>query len=196
MRLILTSKGFGNDIVNNKIRNNILIDIKKAKVLFIPTALSGHYSYEKYLPDLIKFGFKEENIIIFDEKNTAKYRNLDIDIIYTCGGNTFTLLKLIRQYHFEDDLKKYLQNGVTYIGRSAGTHLVTKNIKHILEFDKNDAGITCFDALGIFDGIIFCHYSPKREKAYMSALHEKKYNVYRITDEEMILVDGKEIKKI
>jgi len=47
--------------------------------------------------------------------------------------------------------------------------------------------------MGIFDGIIFCHYAEAREKFYSKAINESKYNIYRITDEEMIVMDNKNI---
>lgn len=191
MNLILTSKGFGNPIANKKIKENLTVNIQNARVLFIPTALSGLHSYEKYLPDFINFGFKKDNIIIFDYKNAFKYKNLNIDVIYVCGGNTFTLLKLIKECGFDEDIKRYIQEGVIYIGRSAGTHLVTKNIKHILHFDENHIGLKDFNALGLFDGIVFCHYSADRKQAYIEAKLKNEFNVYKITDEEIIFVNEK-----
>lgn len=55
MKMILTSKAFSNEEENIKIKENIGIDVSKAKLLFIPTALSGQYSYDKYFPGIIKF---------------------------------------------------------------------------------------------------------------------------------------------
>ena len=75
MKMILTSKAFGNTIATNKIRQNLNIDVKKAKILFVPTALGGLYSYDKYLPEIINFGFKEYNIVIFNEKEAAATGN-------------------------------------------------------------------------------------------------------------------------
>jgi hypothetical protein len=42
--------------------------------------------------------------------------------------------------------------------------------------------------MGIFDGIIFCHYNESREDFYKKALKENKYNVYKITDAEIIMI--------
>ena len=196
MKLILTSKAFGNDIINEKIRKSLEIDIANAKVLFIPTALGGLYGYDKYLPQIIDFGFKEENIIIFNENEANKYKNLDIDVIYTCGGNTFTLLKLFKESGFVEELIKYINEGVIYIGRSAGSHLLTQNIEHVLAFDTNDIGLEEYDGLGVFDGVLVCHYNQEREQIYQDLINRNKYNVYSLTNDEMLLVDEKEIKKI
>ena len=193
MKLFLTSKAFEDENVNKKIRLNIGIDINKAKVMFIPTALSGVYNFDKYLPDLIRFGFKEENIIIFDEKHADDFKNLNIDVIYVCGGNTFTLLKLIKECKFDKALINYVNKGVIYIGRSAGTHLLTKNIEHVLNFDENTVGFKDFNALGIFNGIIFCHYSKQREKQYLKEVEKNTYNIYKITDEDVIIVEDNKV---
>lgn len=57
MKMILTSKAFSNEDENVKIKENIGLDISKAKLLFIPTALSGQYSYDKYFPGIVNFRF-------------------------------------------------------------------------------------------------------------------------------------------
>lgn len=148
------------------------------------------------MPEVINFGFKKENIIIFNEKNASQYTNLDIDVIYVCAGNTFTLLKLIKECKFDKEILNYLKKGVIYIGRSAGSHLMSKNIKHVENFDDNDVGLDKFDAIGILNGIIFCHYTEDRRKFYERTLKENKYNVYKITDEELIRINGKEVTVI
>lgn len=196
MKLLLTSKAFGNEIVNKKIENNLNINIEDAKILFIPTALGGLYSYDKYLPEILSFGFNKSNIIIFNEKKASDFINLDINLIYVCGGNTFTLLKLIKDCNFDKAMIDYINKGIIYIGRSAGTHLLTKNIEHILDFDENYIGLENYDALNLFDGIIFCHYTNERKEHYLRALSKKDYTVYKITDEELIIVDNKEVKII
>lgn len=196
MKLFLTSKVFGNDIASHKLKENIGLNIENARVLFIPTALGDKFSPDKYFNELINFGFKSENIIIFNDKKADEYIDLNIDILYISGGNTFTLLKLIKECGFIEEIKRYLDNGVISICRSAGTHLMTKNIEHVLNFDDNTVGLKEFDAMGILDGIIFCHYTEEREMFYKKALKEKKYNVYKITDEEIIMFDNDRISII
>ena len=55
MKLFLTSKAFSNEKENKIIKDNLDVDLKNAKLLFIPTALSGQYSYDKYYPGIIEF---------------------------------------------------------------------------------------------------------------------------------------------
>lgn len=193
MRLFLSSKAFGNSVVTKKILSQLKKDVGRIRLLLIPTALSGTYPPDKYMNELLVSGFSKENIIVFDEDHCKEYCNLNIDIIYVCGGNTFTLVKVINECGFASEIAKYLSRDVIYIGRSAGTHLVTKNIEHVLPFDANQIGLENFDAMGLFNGIIFCHYNESREKYYLEAIKKEKYNVYKITDEEMIVCDNGQI---
>lgn len=190
MKLFLSSKAFGNHVVTKKILSQLKKDVGIIRLLLIPTALSGAYPPDKYIDELLVSGFCKDNIIVFHENNCKQYCNLNIDIIYVCGGNTFTLLKLINKCGFGLEIEKYLSRDVIYIGRSAGTHLATKNIEHVLPFDENQIGLENFDAMGLFDGIIFCHYNESREKYYFEAIKKEKYNVYKITDEEMIICEN------
>jgi len=175
MRLFLSSKAFGNSVVTKKILSQLKKDVGTIRLLLIPTALRGTYQPDKYMNELLVSGFSKENIIVFDEDYCKEYCNLNIDIIYVCGGNTFTLVKVINECGFVPEIAEYLSRDVIYIGRSAGTHLTTKNIEHILPFDANQIGLENFDAMGLFDGIIFCHYDESREKYYFEAI--KKENI-------------------
>lgn len=88
----------------------------------------------------------------------------------------------------------FIKKGVIYIGGSCGAHIVSKNIEHLLKLDDNYIGITDFNALGLFDGIIIPHceakeYTPElREEIYNKLLKEEKYNVYKLTNDESLIV--------
>lgn len=197
MKLILSSCDFSNDNSRKVILENLDKDLSEYKVLFIPNQKATYEKIhsDKYYNRLNEDGFcKKENIYIFDESESDKFRNLDIDIIYISGGNTFATLDKIRKANFDDAIIKYIKKGVIYIGGSCGAHIVTQNIEHLLELDDNYIGVTNFDALGLFDGIIIPHceakeYTPKlRKDIYNKLLKEQKYNIYKLTNEESLIV--------
>lgn len=194
MKLILTSKAFKNPDITDSIMKHFDKDISNLKLLLVATPCLP-YGPEKYLNELLVSGFKNENIIVFNHEKFDDYSNLDIDAIYVTGGNTFTGLKTIKESGFDKAIIDYVNNGVTYIGRSAGTHIATKNIKHVLEFDSNDVGLTDFDGLGLLDGVVVCHYDADREKCYTNLVSENKCNVYTLTNEEILIKDGETIQK-
>ena len=194
MKIILTSKVFGDKYATDKVFSQLNKDVSHLKVLLVATPCLP-YGPEKYLNELIDCGIKNDNIIIFNHKEPKMYCNLDIDVIYVSGGNTFTGLKLIKDSRFDKEIIKYVNNGVIYIGRSAGSHIATNNIEHVLEFDSNDIGTNDYDGLGLVDCILVCHYDTGRKNYYNRLIDENEYDVYSLTNQEILIYDGIEIKK-
>lgn len=189
MKVILTSKGFENESVFNKIISKINIEINKIRMLVIPIARKNEYKKEKYMRDYLELGFKEENVYFFDDENPQKFENLDIDVIYVCGGNTFTLKHYLKKSGFEKNIYDYLNKGVTYIGASAGSHIATNNIEHVLKFDENTINETDMSGLNLYDGILICHYGLDREEIYVELLKNNK-KVETLTDDEIIYFEN------
>lgn len=189
MKVILSSKVFGDIEATKKLK--MVLDKKfcELKVLLIATPCLP-YGPEKYMGELVNNGVKNENIIVFNHENSMNYANLDIDVVYVTGGNTFTGLKLLKESGFDSEIIKYLNNGVTYIGRSAGSHIASKNVEHVLEFDTNDIGLIDFNAIGLFDGILVCHYDSNRKICYDNLVNDNKYNVYKLTNQEIMIIEN------
>lgn len=192
LHLILTSRDFQNDNSKNSVINSLKISIERCKILFIPNenATLDRIQSEEYYDRVKAHGFQRQNIYIFDYYNPENYTDLDIDVIYVSGGNTFRHLDRLKKCGFDKAIINYVNRGVTYIGGSAGTNIVTKNIEHVLQFDDNATGITDFNGLGLFDGIIFCHYTDERKRYYEKAVLEGKYKVYALTDDDSIIIDN------
>lgn len=117
MNIILTSTGFENVVALEKITRIINKDFRNLKMLVIPVARKYEYSREKYLKDYINLGFEKENIFFFDDENPEAFRNLNIDLIYVCGGNTFLLQKCLREADFEKDIVEYVRQRCNIFGR-------------------------------------------------------------------------------
>ena len=123
MKLILSSSDFINEHSKQVILNNIDKELSDNKVLFIPNekATREKIKSDKYYDRLYNDGFtKRDNIYIFDETKVDIFRNLNIDLIYISGGNTFATLDKIRKCGFDKDIINYIKNGVIYIGGSCG----------------------------------------------------------------------------
>lgn len=190
MKLILSSSDFSNPKSKEVIYENLDKDISKCKILFIPNekATIEEIKSSKYYERLEQYGFTKLNIYIYNELETDKFRNLDIDLIYISGGNTFATLTKLRRNHFDYDIVNYIKNGTVYIGGSCGAHIVTKNIEHVSCFDENDVGMTDFSGFGLLNGILVCHYDNSRKDIYQKLVNEKDYNVYKLTNEESLIV--------
>ena len=190
MKLILSSCDFGNPTSARYIIDNLCKPISDCKVLYFPN--------EKVTPEKIKsgkyearvaaFGFLRKNIYVANYFDPAPFLNLDIDVIYISGGNTFGTMKLIRDAGFDKAIIDYVQNGAIYVGGSAGAHIATADIAHVAKYDKETFSLTDFSGLGLYNGILICHYKEER-KADLDALNALgKYRVIPLSDEQSILV--------
>lgn len=191
MKLILSSCDFINKNSKQVILDNLDKNLLDYKILFIPNekATKEKINSNKYYNRLKEYGFlNKDNIYIFDEDNVDSFRNLDIDLIYVSGGNTFATLDKIRKCNFDKNIINYVKNNVIYIGGSCGAQIVTKNIEHVAYFDENYVNLKDFNGLGLFDGIIFCHYDETRKDFYEKTVKDNKYNVYKLTDDDSIVV--------
>lgn len=195
MKLILSSCDFINENSKKVILDNVEKDLSKCKVLFIPNekATPEKIKSDKYYQRLKEDGFtNKKNIYIFDENKAEEFKNLKLDLIYVGGGNTFKTMDKLRKCNFLEVISNYIKNGVTYIGGSCGAHIVTKNIKHVEEFDQNDIELKEYNGLGFLDGIIIPHYDSTREKKYQKIAKESKYKIYTLTnDDSIVIVDNK-----
>lgn len=191
MHLILSSCDFRNENSRKCIIDNLRIPIDECKLLYIPNekATINLIHSDFYVKRVQEFGFKKENIFIFNYYDAKSYIDLQIDAIYISGGNTHLTLDRLKKCGFDKEIIRYVNEGVTYIGGSAGAHIASKDIEHVIAFDGNETGITDFGGLGLYDGILICHYTENRKKNYVDALLGNKYNVTILTDNDSIVIN-------
>lgn len=199
MKLILSSRDFLNDNSRKVIMDNLPKKIEECKVLFIPNekANDENLKSDKYYNRLFKDGFtNKNNIYIFDEKKANDFKDLELDLIYIGGGNTFATMKKIKDSNFDKEIIKYVRNGVIYVGGSCGAHIVTKNIEHAKYFDTVCDDFDDFTGLGLFDGIIIPHFDEERQKVYDLLKNKNEWKIYPLTDDDSIIVDDENIRII
>ena len=190
MKLILSSCDFRNERSQNVILTNLPKPIGECRLLFIPNekATAEAIQSEKFYRRMQEFGFARENTIVFDYYNPSPYFGLDIDVLYISGGNTLKTLDRIRKSGFDKEIVRYIQSGVTYIGGSAGAHIVTQDVSHVTRYDEAPEDMTDFSGLGLFDGILICHFTPERQVHYEQLLQKSQYKVYTLSDEDSIVI--------
>lgn len=190
MKLILSSCDFRNEKSKKTIIDNLSKPIDQCKLLFIPNEKATYEAIhsEKYFLRMQEFGFARDNISVFDYYNEQQFINLDLDVIYISGGNTFATLKRIKDCGFDKEIIRYVRSGVLYIGGSAGAHIAAQSVAHIAAFDPIPDGMTDFKGLGLFDGIIFCHYTEEHKALYDKLKSEGKYKVFALRDEDSLVV--------
>ena len=166
--IILTSCGIRNDDFKKRFYEVISKHkVKKAKVLYITTAVDGEKEdnrawVDKEYQTILDLGIKESNITEYKigsyDVDVSKY-----DIIYMLGGNTIYLLYMIKKYNFGEKIREAIEKDVIYIGSSAGSQVMGTTIEFSTPFNENNVGLTDFAALCLFNGVIIPHANKKSD---------------------------------
>ena len=190
MKLILSSCDFKNENSKQFILDNIPKPLEEIRVLFMPDECASKKEIlsDKFYDRLVSYGFKRENITVLNYYDADSFKNLDIDMLYLSGGNTFSVLHRIRKHGFQTAMIDYIKKGVIYVGGSAGAHIVSANLEHVLKYDQNTAKITDFSGLNLFDGILVCHFTNERQAHFEALMAESKYKVVALSNDESLLI--------
>ena len=138
------------------------------------------------------------NLDSFDieDKSEEEIRNFfkDKNIIQVEGGNTFYLLKAIRETGFSKILKEFLEEGKVYIGTSAGAYIMCPSIE-VSNWNpdgKDKFGLTDFTALNYVPFVLKVHYKEEQEERVREGIKTLKYPIRILRDEQGIIAeDGK-----
>lgn len=200
--IILTSCGFDrefgpfpHDEFNIACHKVIGGDMEKKRVLNVITAADGEDGNKGWMwveeRRMERFGFNPELITeykIGDELNAD-----DFDVMYLMGGNSYYLLDMIRKYHFDKVIQKFLKDGKVVIGSSAGSQVLGTSVK--VSADENKIGMTDFKALGLVDALVIPHENQK--PGFIKEWREKTdERIITLTDYSGIIVTNKTWKEL
>lgn len=121
---------------------------------------------------------------------------LQFGTIHLSGGNTFGFLDYIKQRSFEKILRTHLDNKGLIIGVSAGSLVLTPNIK-IAEFpeaDENVVGLTDLSALNFVNFEFQPHFKESQIEMLQDYSKSSDSIIYAATDSDGVLVIDEEIK--
>ncbi len=174
---------------------------EETRVCFITTASHSEEdkSYvEKDRKRLIELGFQVTEVDLKQENEESLREKLkNFDVVFVEGGNTFYLLKYVKESGFDKALKPFLDRGGIYVGVSAGSYIAGLDIsptqwKHAE--DKNIVGLKDLRGLGLINFAIFSHYKPEHESIINENKHRIPYLVIALTDSQAILVENGKTK--
>lgn len=126
-------------------------------VTFIPTA--SLVEDVTFYVDAGKKALEERGLIVDElEISTATKEKIDStlknnDYIYVTGGNTFFLLQELQRTGADTVISEQVNSGKMYIGESAGSIVLSRNIEYVKEMDDFTAApnIGTFSSLGMID---------------------------------------------
>ena len=169
------------------------------KILFIPTAANVE-EYKKYMHLTQKafedFGYEVENfdVSIFSEE-IAKEKLSEAKIVFISGGNTFYLLQELKRKNLIPYLKERIENGLLYIGESAGSVIAAPDIEYASVIDDKTVATELDDYIGLnlVDFYIVPHFEeePFVESSRNTVeLYKDKLDLKLINNKEAILVEN------
>jgi dipeptidase E len=197
--LLLTSAGMR---VKEEILKILPKPANQIKIAHIITAAKVENDISYLVRDkqqMIKAGFQVEDIDIAGQSEEQIRESLkDKDIIYVQGGNIFYLLRCVRESGFDRVVKELISQGILYIGVSAGSYIACPTIEMALwkHQDRNNFGLTDLTGLNLVPFLVSVHYKSEYRQILKEMVGKSKYPVKILTDEQMLLVRGDEVKLV
>lgn len=213
MKLILCGGGSSEQ---NKISYELLNEIidHNKPILYISLAMDEKaHPYDGCLEwitgELSNLDIKGIDMVrTFDELYSKNYN--DYSALYIGGGNTYKLLKGLKESKSFDKIKEYLNNDGIVLGSSAGSVIFSKDIDVIKPMDSNEVNLKDTKGFNILDNIsIFPHYINHKKRYteeenklmienYTNHLLEysKKEQVIAIPEEDAIYIEDNNIEII
>ncbi len=175
-------------------------DISKIKLAYITTASKGVDDL-RYLrwhkQEMDRLGIDYEEIDIDGKNEDGLYKILkNKNAVYIEGGNTFYLLKAIRESGFKEIIKELVEKGMVYFGSSAGSYVACPTIEmSTWKPDQKDRfGITDFSALKLVPFLVMAHYTPEIRNILKEKIANLKYPIRILQDGQGILIEEENYK--
>lgn len=192
--IILASSSF---ITTNNVDTFLPKKIADSKIAYITTASktvndTGYIERHRQQMKERNFLYTEIDIAGKNESELKKALN-GHDIILVEGGNTFYLLKAVRESGFENVIKDLISRGIVYVGSSAGSYIACPSII-MATWSKqgfDECGITDYAAMNLVPFLIKAHYTLDMQEMLEGKAKDLQYPMRVLNDDQAILVrDG------
>ena len=192
-KIMLASWGLQTPMGYDLISDRLLREDCEGTSILLISALSQEQN-ERLIDACVSLGFSREKVVLYKEGITDLESKF-YDTIYVGEGNTFELLDYLKRSGLDQWIRDQFGKGARYIGISAGAHVAGLDIKAAIPFDENNVDLENLEALGLYDGVVIPHYSPRdvqRYEACRKAENSNKYGyVVPLGDDEIeVMSDG------
>ncbi|MEA1929851.1 MAG: Type 1 glutamine amidotransferase-like domain-containing protein [Patescibacteria group bacterium] len=171
------------------------IPLDQMKVAYITTASKGATSLEyldQHKQAMEDAGINYEEIDI-EGKSAEDLEKLlaTKNVMHVEGGNAFYLLKALKENGADNLLIKLIDQGMIYVGTSAGTYIACPTIDPATwkSQDKDRYGLTDFTALNLVPFLITAHYIDANKDLIKNEIQKSTYPVRILKDGQGILVE-------
>lgn len=189
MTLLLTSAGMQ---VKDEIFKILPKPADQFKLAHIITASKPEKDTSYVFEDraeMMAAGFQVEDIDV-EGKNENQLWDLlrDKDAIVVQGGNTFYLMKCVRESGFEKVVKELIAQGKIYIGVSAGSVIAGVNIEVASLGDENTVNLKDLTGMSLVSFAITPHANNKEIADLKKIQSKANYKIRAITNDQAFLV--------
>ena len=191
-------------IITNKLFKSLINHEKP--VLYIPLAWED---YDKGYENCKKFligefsNIQHGEIEVIQSADEILDKNLsDYSAIFIGGGNTYKLLKLLKDSGAFEKIKQYIENGGLVYGGSAGAVIFGKDINSVMYMDTNNVALKDTSGFNLlFDFSFTAHYMNQSENEHKKATeYLTKYSVHEpviaVPEEDSLYTDWNTVKII
>lgn len=174
--------------------------LKGLRVAYVINATKGVTDLAYFERNKKFFNKQEVNFTEIDLNNLKEPQLRELlpkfEAVYVEGGNSFYLIRSIRESGFEKVVKDLIPKGLIYIGGSAGAYVACPLIemadwKGPNKYDHY--GVTDFTGMGLVDFLVFVHYTPEVRDLIKEKIFQAKFPVKILTDDQAILVQDDNI---
>ena len=204
MKLLLNGGGSTKELIPVMNKLNEIMDHSKP-ILYIPLAMNEDdhtydSCYDWFLQQVVNVDVPSVDMPKTFEELASKNLN-NYSAIFIGGGNTFKLLKGIKDNGIFNKIIEYLNNNGIVIGGSAGAIIFGYDINSCLAMDDNDVNLIDTKGFNVLNGkSIFGHYTNEdsqeaheRFKNYLLNYSLSKEEVIALPEEDTIFIDDNEI---
>ena len=166
MKVFLCGGGAGEQTIEANKRLNEVIDHTKP-CLYIPLAMEAEMydsCYEWITGELedVQLPYIE---MVRSGAELAKKNFSDYSVVFIGGGNTYKLLKELKECGAFEQLRTYLEQGGVAFGGSAGAIIFGEDLESCNLDDPNEVGLTDTAGMDVLNGVsLLCHFTSREKE--------------------------------
>lgn len=200
MKLFLTSAGFTNPEISKAFLEQLPRPVSESCVLIVAYAQGPEEEFyvNESKREIQRLGF--ENIVVANMHTSVDVSALgDFDVIYICGGNTFAILKKLRETGLGDFVVRQVRNRAIYVGVSAGSIIAGPDVEIAgwgSEGDKNEIGLQDLTGFGLVNIEVFPHFHEELRSEVEEFKKKVPYKVFELTNNQSVFVNDSDTEVI
>jgi len=200
MKLLLTSSGLSNSVISKSFLDKLSKPVSESTVFVIAYAQNDteEFYVNESKREISQLGFNDISVINLNHV-VCDLSSLKFDVIYVCGGNTFSILSKLRETGLDVFIINQIRSGAIFIGVSAGSIIAGPDIEIAgwgSEGDENIANLKDLSGLNLTNIAIFPHFHNELTVEVEKFKEMVKYEVIAINDSQAVIIDGSNYKII